>query len=215
MLLTAAVLIEFFMSPLTVSSLNTTELDQAAFVVTKSFLDKPADHIKAVWRGGNDKILKQNQHLFSLLLKSANKEVYVVKDAQEILAVYAIQHSRHCHLGLWQQAKILLPMLRAVGSNLPRLIHWHDRWESVEPSEDHWHLSPMCVKPGAQGLGIGKLMLQHLCQLLDQRRGGGYLETGKWENVLFYKKYGFTVQQEVNIYTAKTWTMWREPLLNE
>jgi len=72
-------------------------------------------------------------------------------------------------------------------------------------------LSPMCVKPGFQGEGIGKLMLQHLCETLNLRRQAGYLETGKWENVLLYQKSGFTVRQEICVYTAKTWSMWREP----
>lgn len=196
---------------LTISQLAVPDLKQAAGVVANAFLTDPADHIKAVWKGSDDKVLRQNVDLFELLLKAPSKEVYVVKEGDEILAVYGLHHSQHCHLSLWQQAKMVFPMLMATGLNLPRLIHWHDQWGSLDPKEEHWHLSPMCVKPGSQGKGIGKMMLEHLTQLLDQRGIGGYLETGKWENVQFYQKFGYELRDEIKVYGATTWTMWRKP----
>jgi GNAT superfamily N-acetyltransferase len=73
------------------------------------------------------------------------------------------------------------------------------------------HLSPMCVAPNAQGKGVGKTMLKHLCALLDERNIGGYLETGKQSNVQFYQCFGYVVEHESDVYGVKTWSMWRSP----
>jgi ribosomal protein S18 acetylase RimI-like enzyme len=203
------------MSELSVSPISPHELEAAASLVAESFMTQPADHILAVWGANNEKVLKQNRRLFKLLFLTKGKEVYVVKEGSKILAVYAIQHSSDRHMSLLDQARILFPMIKAVGTKLPRLIHWQNQWGRHEPKVAHMHLSPMCVLPEAQGKGVGTIMLKHFCSLLDQRSLGAYLETGKWENVLFYQRYGFELQEEIIVYGAKTWSMWREPILNK
>lgn len=196
---------------LSVTPLEKQDISEAAFVVADAFLDNPADHIKAVWKGPHSTMLQRNTKLFELLFKGEGKTVYVVKKDNKIVGVYGCHHSDYCHMSLVQQAKIAIPLLIAVKTSFPRILHFHDQWGAVDPDEQHLHLSPACVKPGEQGQGIGKLMMKHFCELLDQQQIGGYLETGKWENVLFYQQFGFETRQEVSIYDARTWTMWRDP----
>jgi hypothetical protein len=44
---------------------------------------------------------------------------------------------------------------------------------------------------------------------LEQERAAGYLETDRPENVDFYKKFGFVVQNEEQVIGTPTWYMWR------
>ena len=44
---------------------------------------------------------------------------------------------------------------------------------------------------------------------LRQEKAAGYLETDRWENVEFYKKFGFAVQADEELIGTRIWYMWR------
>jgi len=70
----------------------------------------------------------------------------------------------------------------------------------------------MCTKVEYQGQGIGKQMMKEFSRVVDEAGEGAYLETGKRENVLFYQNFDFRVVGEVDVFTAPTWLMWRDPV---
>ena len=77
--------------------------------------------------------------------------------------------------------------------------------------ERHWHLGPVSVEPGLQGAGIGGLMLRAVAERMDAAGEVAWLETDKPENVVFYRRAGFEVSDEVNEHGFTTWWMRRDP----
>ena len=77
-------------------------------------------------------------------------------------------------------------------------------------AEPHWHVGPVSVEPGCQGLGIGTKLLAALCRGLDEEQGIGFLETDKPENVRLYERFGFAVTHIVDILGATVWHMRRD-----
>ena len=63
--------------------------------------------------------------------------------------------------------------------------------------ERHWHVGPVSVEPGLQGAGIGGALLEALCARMDTDGEVAWLETDKPENVVFYRRHGFDVVEEV------------------
>jgi ribosomal protein S18 acetylase RimI-like enzyme len=77
--------------------------------------------------------------------------------------------------------------------------------------EPHWHVGPVAVEPGLQGLGVGTRIMRALCDELDGKGEIGWLETDKAENVRFYTGFGFEVAGEAPIFGARFWFMRRDP----
>jgi ribosomal protein S18 acetylase RimI-like enzyme len=83
-------------------------------------------------------------------------------------------------------------------------------------SERHWHVGPVSVEPGLQGAGIGSAMLRVLCARMDEQGEIAWLETDKPDNVVFYRRHGFEVTEEVTLAgddgsTFVNWFMRRDP----
>jgi ribosomal protein S18 acetylase RimI-like enzyme len=82
-------------------------------------------------------------------------------------------------------------------------------------AERHWHVGPVSVEPGVQGLGIGGALLRPLCERMDEGGEVGWLETDKPDNVVFYRRHGFDVVEEVPTtdgqHAFTTWFMRRDP----
>jgi ribosomal protein S18 acetylase RimI-like enzyme len=81
--------------------------------------------------------------------------------------------------------------------------------------ERHWHVGPVSVEPGLQGLGIGGALIRPLCARMDEAGEIGWLETDKPDNVVFYRRHGFEVVEEVPTSDDRasftTWFMRRAP----
>jgi len=77
--------------------------------------------------------------------------------------------------------------------------------------ERHWHLGPVSVEPGLQGAGIGARMLTMFGERMDEAGEVAWLETDKPENVVFYRRAGWDVIDEVNEHGLTTWFMRRDP----
>lgn len=63
--------------------------------------------------------------------------------------------------------------------------------------ERHWHLGPVAVEPVLQGHGVGAAMLTAFCERMDSGGEVTWLETDKPGNVVFYRRHGFEVVEEV------------------
>ena len=72
-----------------------------------------------------------------------------------------------------------------------------DPFHAADVPEPHWYTMVVGVDPSAQGLGLGRALLQ---PVLDRARVSGhpcYLETAQPENVPFYQHLGFRVLRDV------------------
>ena len=88
---------------------------------------------------------------------------------------------------------------------------WHTEWARHEPLNQHWHLGPIGVLPSIQGIGIGTMLMERFCKEVDACKAEAYLETDVDKNVRFYKKFGFKVVSESDIFNVKNRYMLRAP----
>ncbi|MCP4719853.1 MAG: GNAT family N-acetyltransferase [Desulfobacteraceae bacterium] len=80
---------------------------------------------------------------------------------------------------------------------------WHTERARHEPLSQHWHLGPIGVLPSHQELGIGSMTMERFCREVDACFAKAYLETDLDKNVRFYKKFGFKVVSESEIFDVK------------
>ena len=92
---------------------------------------------------------------------------------------------------------------------------WHTEWARHEPLGQHWHLGPIGVLPSHQGLGIGSMLMERFCKEVDACMAEAYLETDVDKNVRFYKKFGFKVISESEIFNVKNRYMLRASQKNK
>ncbi|MHB8440062.1 MAG: GNAT family N-acetyltransferase [Acidimicrobiales bacterium] len=97
-----------------------------------------------------------------------------------------------------------------VGDPLRAWVFWAS-WASHDLHEDHWHIGPVGVEPGYQGLGIGRQVMKALCDELDSQDAVGWLETNKERNVRFYDALGFEVVERTEDLGVPSWFMRRDP----
>ena len=84
-------------------------------------------------------------------------------------------------------------------------------WFEHHTDERHWHVGPVSVEPQLQGKGIGSLVMQRFCNRMDREGELAWLETERPENVVFYRRLGFEVVSESDVYSLHTWFMQRAP----
>lgn len=95
------------------------------------------------------------------------------------------------------------------GPGRPQVFWAH--WALRDLPVAHWHLGPVGVEPGYQGVGVGTAMLRALCGDCDRDGKTAWLETDKERNVRFYSAAGFEVAGEASILGVTMWFMRRDP----
>jgi len=114
-------------------------------------------------------------------------------------------------------ATVLPPAIRMVDQPGPdatdadRFLHLGSVLADHDLLESHWHVGPVGVEPGFQGMGIGGAAMKLLCREFDEHRRLAWLETDKPENVRFYISHGFEVAEEIPLLSARNWFLRREP----
>jgi GNAT superfamily N-acetyltransferase len=83
----------------------------------------------------------------------------------------------------------------------------------LHPTAPHWYLAFIGVEPGAQGRGVGHLLLEPALASADSEGTSCYLETPFEQTHPFYKKHGFEITRELRPISAAppVWTMTRPP----
>jgi ribosomal protein S18 acetylase RimI-like enzyme len=117
----------------------------------------------------------------------------------------------HCQLSLVEKIKTAPSMIRIMGSALPRAFSMMSKRDAADPHEPHWHIGPVGVRPGLQGRGIGKTLLESCLAEVDVREAAAFLETDVDRNVILYEKVGFAVTSRQEIVGVDTRFMWRVP----
>lgn len=80
------------------------------------------------------------------------------------------------------------------------------------PDEPHWYLSHLAVRPGDQGRGLGRTLLEWGIERADEEGVGTYLETANPDNLPFYRSAGYSQVGLVRSGDApNVWTLWRGP----
>ena len=103
-----------------------------------------------------------------------------------------------------------LRCLLAQGWSVAR--RWSEVFEALDalhPVEPHWYLGALGVDPDLQGRGLGGALLASWLEGVDRDARPAYLETDRVENVGFYRRAGFEVEDETAIFGARVWCMRR------
>ena len=106
----------------------------------------------------------------------------------------------------------MLPMLPIL---LPRIVSSSRAVREIErrhPAAPHFYLSVLGTDPTQQGGGVGSALLSCMLDRCDETGTAAYLESSKEENVAFYARHGFVVNECIELPEGPPlWLMWREP----
>jgi ribosomal protein S18 acetylase RimI-like enzyme len=114
-----------------------------------------------------------------------------------------------CRLPPAGLARVAAAVARSGVGPLARSLRWLEAWGARDPQAPHWHVGPVAVEGGLQGLGIGSRLLAGLAAELDAAGEDAWLETDKPENVAFYRRAGFTVAGEDRVLGVRCWFLER------
>ena len=184
------------------------DCEEAADVLSRAMVTNPI-HL-AVYLGAGETARKRQAEHFARMLRERPFEVFLVKRANRIVGVtrhYKCEGERELPQGFED-------LLRTGGKG-PRELElrenlWRGEWIRRDPHKLHNHLGPIAVLPEFQGQGIGSIMMNTYCRLVDNRSLPAYLETDRTSNVRFYEKFGFRLVEEVEILGVINSFMWRE-----
>jgi GNAT superfamily N-acetyltransferase len=117
------------------------------------------------------------------------------------------------------QARQMVGSLRALALRPPALrdgLRYLFAIEKAHPKEPLWYLLLLVVDPSVQRSGIGTRLQQDGLRAADRDGFECYLETQKPENLAYYRRSGYEVDQELHPVPGgpPLWTMrraWRAP----
>ena len=180
-------------------------LESVLSVLADAFVTNPL-HLAAF---GRDR-LDQNRLFFRIGLRHMFVgPAYVAMEDNLVRGYVHFRASPDCLPPPEEIPAAVTTFLNPLGDAIPRFIQWFTKWCHLDPDEPHLHLGPIGVSPGSQGKGVGTALMSRYVEHLEQEHIAGYLETDRPENVKFYKKFGFAVQNQETVIGAPTWYMWR------
>jgi GNAT superfamily N-acetyltransferase len=195
-----------------VGALSVLEREAALGVLARGLRDNPIHrHVF-----GTDPVIREQRlsAMFGTLftVMSLHEQMLVARDIDgRILAVCVMTSPDTAPPTQFQQMHIM-PRLAAMGAGAAFLAtRWLTAWTDRDPGMPHWHLGPLAVDAGLQGIGIGSRLMQVVSARLDAAGDLAWLETDKPENVRFYRTFGFEVAAETNALGLPNWFMVRPP----
>jgi GNAT superfamily N-acetyltransferase len=104
-----------------------------------------------------------------------------------------------------------VPVLFELGPSLPSAFRAMQTVERHRPEQPHWYLSGLGTHPDYQRRGYASALLTVVLKRCDDAGLPAYLETGRPENVVFYRRFGFEESGELLLSSEgpKLWTMTR------
>lgn len=195
---------------LEVRPLQGDELPAAAGAAARALQDDPA----SVACYGDDPLVRLSltYALFGDLFGQMTAPQYGVLAGRCVLAVAGVLPPGACvgaMMGPFVEDTLKMPE-PPVGDPLRPALLWAT-WAAHDLAEEHWHIGPVGVEPGYQGMGIGRAVMGALCDELDAEHRIGWLETNKERNVRFYGGLGFELVGQATALGVESWFMRRDP----
>ena len=198
---------------ITLRELDDNDLVEAARVVSRGMRDNPAN-VRAFATEDAVKRTRSLERFFGPVLRSLRQRGVIMAAFRDgvMIGVCGMARPGRCQPTLMQKASIVPSVIygNPLGTAI-RVLRWTGEWARRDPAETHWHLGPVAVDAHLHGQGIGGAMLGAFCSRMDQAHSVSYLETDKWENVFFYRKFGFRVIGEGKVLGILNWFMSRRP----
>jgi ribosomal protein S18 acetylase RimI-like enzyme len=185
------------------------ERREAAGVAARGMRDNPI-HV-AVFGSDAGRRVEALDRLFRALFAVVPEPPRVALRAGFIVGVCGATPPGGCRLPPAALARVAAALALGGTGSLRRALRWLEAWGARDPAAPHWHVGPVAVEGGLQGLGIGSHLLADLVTDLDARGDAAWLETDKAENVLFYRRAGFLVAAEAATLGTPCWFLSRKP----
>lgn len=156
----------------------------------------PADQVAGV----GDKAPDRRRRMFEMTIKKGAKHNVIVAERDgRIEGVLTYADRPDCI----PSARDSLAAVRIAGPRLLALIRNFRVVDKAHPKTPHRHLPVLGVRPEAQGLGIGGLLMSEYARRCDEAELEGYLETVRWADPArraqerLYERHGFAVAEVV------------------
>lgn len=182
----------------------------AAGVAARGMRDNPI-HV-AAFGPDPDRRVVALERLFRALFAVVPEPPRVALRAGFVVGLCGATPPGACRLPPAALARVAAAVARNGVGPLARALRWLEAWGARDPQAPHWHVGPVAVEGGLQGLGIGSRLLAELGSALDAAADDAWLETDKPENVVFYRRAGFEVAEEARVLGVPCWFMARRPL---
>ncbi|RJL23093.1 GNAT family N-acetyltransferase [Bailinhaonella thermotolerans] len=82
-------------------------------------------------------------------------------------------------------------LAEACGEYAERFVTLDELFEAHHPADPHQHLAMLAVRPEAQGMGLGAVLLRHHHAILDEAGVDAYLEASDPANRKLYLRHGY------------------------
>jgi ribosomal protein S18 acetylase RimI-like enzyme len=182
------------------------QTSQAAGVAARALRDNPTSLAVS-----DDPLVRLEMCYSAFGQMLAASRVSGVRRGECVLAVAAAERPDHCIASMIPSELRALDPPDPGASDAERFLHLGSVLADHDLAEPHWHVGPVGVEPGFQGMGMGRTAMSFLCEEFDTLGRVAWLETDKPENVRFYIGLGFEVADEVPILSAPNWFMRRDP----
>lgn len=178
-----------------------------AAVAARGMRDNPI-HV-AAFGSDPDRRVAVLERLFRALFAVVPEPPRVAVRAGFVVGVCGATPPGACRLPPAALARVATAVARSGVGSFARAVRWLEAWGVRDPEAPHWHVGPVAVEGGLQGLGIGSRLLADLAGALDAGGDAAWLETDKAENVVFYRRAGFAVASEATVLDVPCWFMGR------
>jgi len=196
---------------LTLRELRRAELPEAANLLARGMFDNPI--IKSAFRISDTERRTRALERFFVPVLGGLYQRGVIGCALcdgSLVGVCGMVPPGNCRPKALEMLAMLPPLVaRNRIERVLRIMRCVREWARRDLAEPHWHLGPVAVDPRLQGHGIGTALLTSWCSRINDHSMLSYLETDKYKNVPFYRKFGFNVIAEVEVLGVLTWFMSR------
>ncbi|UCE72825.1 MAG: GNAT family N-acetyltransferase [Methanomassiliicoccales archaeon] len=196
------------MTEIKISPLQPKEVDKAAEVLSKAFVNTP--FTGKIVGGHTEKHRRLVQIGFKNMISKKPGEKVVAKDGDEIVGVMRMVKWPDCQNSIPRGLETI-PIYIVARKVLGRLQEARKVWGVHDPKKPHWHVDPIGILPERQGQGIGGMLMKYYCERVDSEDMPAYHETDQMQNVRFYEKHGYKVIETEPIFGITNWFLWREP----
>jgi ribosomal protein S18 acetylase RimI-like enzyme len=179
----------------------------AAGVAARGMRDNPI-HV-AVYGGSAAARVRGLERLLTALFRAMPAPPRVALRGGHLVGVAGASPPGTCRLAPLPLVRVLAALVRSGPGPARRGLRWLEAWGARDPDSLHWHVGPVAVEGGLQGLGIGTRLLSDLAARLDACGEPAWLETDKPENVRFYERFGFRVETEARTLGVPCWFLER------
>jgi ribosomal protein S18 acetylase RimI-like enzyme len=139
-------------------------------------------------------------------------EVWCNDDASAAAIWFPPGHTHISTLGMLRAGMASMPFKAGINGTV-RFFKAMSTTEALHKAVDgaHWYLMATGTRPDVQGTGLGGALVELGTAQADQAKLPCYLETATESNVAFYRKRGFEITGESEVYGFTVRGMVRQP----